>query len=375
MLNYLVRKLTKQFGANICINVNRSNFSMNCLLLYVLEPFKNGNISNNHQNQWQVRELARIVGEFGINVDVARYDAKGLKLQKMYDLIIDVHPGLNNCYEQNMNIGCRKVAYITGSNPVFSNQAEEERLESLCVRRGKRLKERRYAPPFIKKNMETFDAIFFLGNHQNLETYNKYNLKRVFFIHNTGVCNFETYDYSMKSSQNFLFLASGGQVHKGLDLLLDVFVENKDINLFVCSNFKFEWDFCKLYRKELFHSSNIYPVGFINIESNKFKEICQKCSYVVLPSCSEANAGSVLTGMAAGLIPIVSRECGFSDDEVHYFKDCSLNNISEAVRDFAGKSKEWVESESKKTLQVVRERYSPNNYSDSIRAAMRELFS
>lgn len=373
MLNYLSKKLAKYFGSNSCENVNSTSFSRNCLLLYVLEPFKSGSININHQNQWQARELAKIVGESGFNVDVIRFDAKGIKLHKLYDLIIDVHPGMNDCYRQNMNSGCRKVAYITGSNPLFSNLAEVERLNSLCVRRGKLLKHRRYAKPFSKSELDEFDAMFFLGNQYNLETYGEFNLKQVCYIRNTGVCSFDTDDFSRKSPQNFLFLASGGQVHKGLDLLLDVFSENRDLNFFVCSSFKSEWDFCKLYRRELFQSRNIHPVGFINVESGRFREICRQCSYILLPSCSEANAGSVLTGMAAGLIPLVSRECGFSEDEVHYLKDCSHQTINEAVRAFAGKSAEWVESESKKTLQLVRERYSPGNYSESVRAALSQL--
>jgi hypothetical protein len=373
VLNLFVKKLARQFGPNSCENVNSTSFSKNCLLLYVLEPFSSKIISVCHQNQWQARELARIVGEFGFDVDVVRFDAKGIKLHKMYDLIIDVHPGFNDCYGRYMNSSCRKVAYITGSNPSFSNLAEAERLNLLYVRRGKKLKQRRYVPPFIKREMEEIDAMFFLGNRYNLQTYNEFHLKQVSFIRNTGVCRFETDDYSQKSPKNFLFLASSGQVHKGLDLLLDVFSENRDLNLFVCSSFKSEWDFCKLYRKELFLSRNIHPVGFVNIEHDKFREICRKCSYVVLPSCSEANAGSVLTGMAAGLIPVVSRESGFSEDEVHYFKDCSLRTIDEAVRDFAGKSLEWVEIESKRTLQMIRERYSLHNYSESVRAALNEL--
>ena len=344
-------------------------------MLYVLEPFKAASVNINHQNQWQARELARIVGEFGFNVDVIRFDAKRVKLHKMYDLVIDVHPGMNDCYRQHMNKGCRKVAYITGSNPSFSNLAEDQRLDSLCDRRGKKLKRRRYAPPFSKGGLEGFDAMFFIGNHFNLETYSEFNLKQVCFIRNTGICGFETSEYSQKSPRNFLFLASGGQVHKGLDLLLDVFSKNRDLNLFVCSSFKSEWDFCRLYRQELFQSSNIHPVGFINIESDVFRDLCRKCSFIVLPSCSEANAGSVLTGMAAGLIPIVSRECGFSEDEVHYFKDCSLPTITETVRDFAGKGMEWVECESLKTTQLVLERYSPCNYSESVRMALDQVLS
>jgi hypothetical protein len=373
VLRFFSKRLHKYFGAKICENVNNTGFSRHCLLQYVLEPFLIESVSSSHQNQWQARELARIVGEFGYNIDVVGLSTQHIKLPRSYDLIIDVHPGLNDCYVQNLNEGCKKIAYITGSNPDFSNRAEAKRLEELSARRGSQLKQRRYAPVFDRKQMAGFDAMFFLGNDYNLATYSDFNFKSVFKLQNTGVCNFDPAKYSGKTSRSFLFLASGGQVHKGLDLLLEVFSAHPELQLYVCSSFKAEWDFCRLYRKELFHTGNIHPVGFMSIESPQFQRICQECGYVILPSCSEANAGSVLTGMAAGLVPMVSREAGFSARDVHYFPDCSLTSIAETVCEFARKSPVWLEQESQRVLQVVKEQYSHKNYSESVKSALESI--
>ncbi|WP_314621160.1 hypothetical protein, partial [uncultured Selenomonas sp.] len=102
------------------------------------------------------------------------------------------------------------------------------------------------------------------------------------------------------------------QVHKGLDLLLEIFGQ-KDFpfELYICSSFQSEKEFCEVYKSELFHTSNIHSVGFIDIMGEKFCEISEKCSFTILPSCSEGVAGSALTAMSAGIIPIVIRECGF----------------------------------------------------------------
>lgn len=40
------------------------------------------------------------------------------------------------------------------------------------------------------------------------------------------------------------------------------------------------------------------------------RAILDACTFVVLPSCSEGTATSVLAGMASGLIPIVSAQAG-----------------------------------------------------------------
>jgi glycosyltransferase involved in cell wall biosynthesis len=372
----MVRRLTKiyhkLFGYGLCENVNSSQFDKNCLLVYIAAPFKGKTINPNHQNQWQARELARIVGEFGYNVDVINFD-ENIRLSKIYDLVIDMHPGLNKSYKNNMHAHCCKIAYITGSNPSFSNAAESQRLEELFLRRGVRLKPRRNTKPFVRDELETFDAMLFIGNSYNLQTYEEFNIKRKFLVSNTGVDFPEHKGKVQNPPRGFLFLGGTGQVHKGLDLLLEVFSRNKQLILFICSSFKEERDFSKLYHEELFQNENIHPVGFLNIDDNRFQEICSQCCYVVLPSCSEGMAGSVLMGMSLGLIPIVSRECGFPEEDVHIFKECSIDCITETLLEFAGKSEEWIKKESLKASRIVAERYSSGNYSTSVRSALSQV--
>ncbi len=375
MLDKIIKKIyIKLFGWGLIENVNSTNFNKNCLLCYIVIPFQTDVFENYHQNQWQVKELAKIIGEFGFNVDVINFDDKKARLTKKYDLIIDVHPGLNNVYKNFMSDSCVKIAYITGSNPSFSNKAEMERLNALFKRRGVYLKQRRYAPPFDKKELESFDAIFFIGNSYNLKTYDEFNLKKIFFIKNIGYDFLKNDDFSQKSARSFLFFASGGNVHKGLDLLLDVFSKKKHLNLYVCCPLK-EKDFCKLYKKELFQTNNIFSIGFVDIQSERFRKILKLCSYTVMPSCSEGIAGSVLTAMSAGLIPIVSKECGFNDDEVYHLNDCSIECIAETINTFSQMPINWVIHESIKTMKTVQTRYSKNNYSESVRIAMREMLS
>lgn len=371
----VILKLKREiFGYGISENVNNTNFKNNCLLKYIVAPFKN-TITNFHQNQWQVKKLAEIISEFEYNVDVINFDDKRVKLKKTYDLIIDLHPGLNNVRKNFMPDMCLKVAYITGSNPSFSNRAEMERIKNLHMRKGVWLKQRRYVKPFDKSEFESFDAMFFIGNQYNLQTYNEFDLNKVkvFFVKNTGYPFLANYDFFEKSAKNFLVFASSGQVHKGLDLLLDIFKEDNDLNLYICSNFKAEKDFCKLYNEELFHTKNIFPVGFIDIKSSKFRKLTNKCSYVVMPSCAEANAGSILTAMSAGLIPIVSRECGFEDDEVHFFDECSVSCLEKTIVDFSQKDNQWIQEESVKVMGIIKNRYSGENYIESIRNAMKGL--
>lgn len=353
------------------INVNKSHFLKNCLLVYITAPFTSKNLQFNHQNQLQTIELARLLGEFGYNVDVVDLGNNHVKLNKAYDLIVDIHPGETTIYQDHLSTNGKKIAYITGSNPVFSNAQEIKRLQDLSARRGKTLMQRRYVPPFDKERLESFDSIFLLGNEQTLSTYSNFNLKRTYLLPNTGHESLYSYNFSGKLSDHFLFLGSIGQVHKGLDLLLDIFSETKDKYLYILSAFKDEEDFCDLYFDELFHTPNIHPIGWADFWDENVKKILHTCSYLLMPSCSEGMAGSVLSAMSAGVIPIISKECGIDFPNCILLKNCSLQTIKESVEAYSNRSGEWIKEHCAYSVNIVKSHYSIANYKERVRTALR----
>lgn len=359
--------------SHVIENVNKTTYDKNCLLVYMVEPFVNPETSLSHQNYWQSKELANVIGEFGYNVDVIQYNDTQSQLLKKYDLVIDLHPGMNTGYIKNLKNNAKRVAYITGQNPSFSNCAERERVHDVYQRRGVRLQLRRQAKLFKRQILSSFDAMFFIGNKYNLRTYEGYTPPLVSFINNNGYDFLANHDHSERSPKNFLFLASNGQVHKGLDLLLEVFARNPDLQLYVCSQFQNESDFCGVYKKELYECPNIFPIGFVDIGSDVFRNITKKCTYVIMPSCSEARAGSILTGMSAGLIPVVSRDCGFDDNEAVQLVDCSHKTIEQTIIEYSQKTKEWREREAERIMNIISTNYSKNNFSNSVRSAMKSL--
>ena len=193
-----------------------------------------------------------------------------------------------------------------------------------------------------------------------------------YFIKNNGYLFPFAENIKLRNPQNFLFLGSMGQVHKGLDLLLEIFSEDnmRNYRLYVCSGYEKEEDFCKEYNKELFNTPNIIPCSFVDIESDKFKSIVEQCAYTILPSCSEGCAGSVLTAMSGGLIPIVSKECGFEDDEVINLPNCDKETIIQYIQRYSRKDQSWIEENAKKSIGIVKTRYSEDAFSKSVRDAI-----
>ncbi len=361
-IRYIIRNLR---GKGIVRNYFHTTFNKNALMMYTTAPFISNINENIHQAYWQQIEIAKILSTRGYNIDVIDYDNSTALLFKKYDLVLDLIPGRNPVFRKHMKNGCLTIAYLTGSNANFQNEAELKRICDLKIRRGFSLIPRRQSP-ILTKEIENYSACFMIGNEYNWKTYSEFNLRRPYFIKNTGYQMDFYFNRNIKDKRCFLYFGSHGQVHKGLDLLLDIFSENEfPCELYVCGTFQQEIDFNKAYSHELYECKNIHSFGFVDIESDEFKKIVARCVYSIMPSCSEGISGSVLTTMSAGLIPICSRECGMGEDEVFHLPDCSINSIRKMIIDFSNKDLDWIYNESKKTYQIINERYS---YKDFIRS-------
>jgi glycosyltransferase, group 1 family len=372
---HITRMLCRLRGRTIACNVNKTNYEKNCLLQYVAESFYLSPAERNtHQSQWQVMALAAEIGRFCYNVDVRDVDeCRGL--DKNYDLVIDLHPGFNDTYKSYMKKNCRSIAYITGMNPSVANFNEQLRLDAVYERKGVRLPPERQVQ-LISREIELFNGVFFIGNAYNLNSFNEFLMPPTFFIKNTGYSFPISIDGKKRSPRKFLFFASNGQVHKGLDLLLEIFGQDGfPYELYICSGFREEPAFCKLYNRELFHTRNIRAIGFVDIMGDEFREIAQMCAFSVLPSCSEGIAGSVLTTMSAGLIPIVSKECGFEDDEVIHLQDCEMDTIEQAIRHYGERDIDWIRAESARVQAIVQERYSEEAFIRSVRQGLESVLA
>ncbi len=354
-------------------NVNRTRHPQRCLLVYITKPFRNTTELFMHQNRWQVRELARLIGEHGYNVDVIDWYHRRVQLRGTYDLIVDSQVGRNDAYEKHVGPSTKRVALLTTANPRVSNEAEAERLRQLRRRRGVTLKARWYIPPYSREALTSCAALWLMGNTHTLTSYAGLDTPPVSLLPNTGYPFLYTVGGTQRSPRSFLFLGSRGQVHKGLDLVLEAFARLPHLRLYVCGHFGREKDFCRAYRRELFHTSNIVPVGFLDLRSVRFKRLAEECTFTVLPSCAEGMSGSVLTAMSAGLIPLVSEACGFDRPDVHHFPECTVEAITDTVSCFSAMPIESLRTLSRQAISIVQAKYAPEHYTKAVRGALDSL--
>ena len=116
-------------------------------------------------------------------------------------------------------------------------------------------------------------------------------------------------------------------------LRLEVFSKLPDFNLTVCGPIEEEQAFVKAYSTELFETANINTVGWVDVISEEFIGIMNKCVALIYPTCSEGGGGSVITCMHGGLIPIVSYEASVDVNSAGIIlKNCSIEEIKKSIK-------------------------------------------
>jgi glycosyltransferase involved in cell wall biosynthesis len=224
-----------------------------------------------------------------------------------------------------------KIQHLDTAHLLFHNAGEASALLALQQRRGVTLRDGRTERPNL--GLEHADAATMLGNTFTMQTY-RYAHKPGYPLPVTSAVLYpspETKDFA-RCANRFLWLGSGGLVFKGLDLVLEAFAQMPDHHLTICGPIQHEPHFEQAYYRELYQTPNIHTVGWMNVGSSEFVALASQCAGLISASCSEGQSGSVITGLHAGLIPIISYECGV---DVHQFgrllRERTMRGVQEAV--------------------------------------------
>lgn len=301
------------------------------LIVYITNPLtKNLNTELTHTNIHESLSIIRtfIEKDFCIDViDSLESAYEKLIKKEYYDYIFGL--GEIYYYACSVNPNAKKIMYITEASPRFAQKQEKERLEYYNERHGKMPKASRTSLFYKDEQFDNTDKYILIGNEHTKNTFDYLN-KSIYTISATGLINV---DYKCnrnvnESRRNFLWFGSYGAIHKGLDVLVEAFSELQECNLFIAGLRKEEEKYIKI------NSPNINNVGFVNIYSKEFIELMDKCSFVILPSCSEGMATSVLTCMNHGLVPIVTKECGIDTENMGIIiEDYHIESLKSIIRE------------------------------------------
>jgi glycosyltransferase involved in cell wall biosynthesis len=310
----------------------------------------------------------------GYTVDLISWTNDRFSPQKPYSAFIDVRYNMKRLASL-LNKDCVKIQHIDTADILFHNAAEASRLLALQQRRGVTLSPCTWEKPNL--GIEHADCATINGGAFAISTF-RYANKPLYPIPVPSMLlspSPERKDFEA-CRRNYLWLGSGGLVHKGLDLVLEAFAEMPEYHLTVCGPVPQQKQFERAYYRELYKTANIHTVGWVDITSPEFLEIANTCLGLIYPSSSEGQAGAVVTSMHVGLIPIISHESGVA---VHDFglilKDCSNQEIQSAIRTVSGLSAPRLRAMAMTAWQYARAHHTRERSAEEYRKAVETIFA
>lgn len=266
-------------------------------------------VSMGRTQPYEIMAIVRVLSKLGYRIDIMNCnDTKALQYLRntRYDLVFGFGEAFYRLCEQNSR--ATTVLYMTEHHPDFATEEENKRKAYFKQRYGKTVSTTRSNKFYSSKHLSRqYTHLILLGEKEPfLRQY-----AEPFQLFPTGLFN-PLFMWSQKdhtvTRKKFLWLGSpGAALHKGLDLLIDVFSTRSDVVLHIAGMSDADRKTIPIPARD-----NIKDYGFINIKSDGFLKLVSQCTYLILPSCAEGFATSVTTGMLHGLIPIAMKDTGFN---------------------------------------------------------------
>jgi len=360
------------------INYYKTSYKQNALVSYVADPFRN-EVNLSHTNSFESLEIGMSLNEAGFNVDIVDYEYEGKIDYSRYDLIIGFgEPLINSFYKRSKKI--ITIYYGTGMHLHTQNINTLKRVKEVFDKKGVWLPgSGRIVDKSWSIQTALVDAMILLGNNEVTKTYSPYFKGRIYNIPASfyNVVNFDELISNKnfnEAKKHFLWFGSSGMIHKGLDLLLELFSRREDIHLHICGPLKGEPEFEQTYDDELL-KTNIHYHGFVSLNSTQFKELLKECAFIIFPSCSEGGGASVLTVCGnGGLIPLLSKEASIDIDDFGFiFDKIDIESVQSVIGKALLISENELRDMSRRCYDVISKTHNQSNYGKELRKCLKEI--
>ncbi len=337
------------------INYDTSNNQKKVLISYLDLCITAENISTGkiHTNNLELYKIIQYFISRNYCIDVcACNDISALEYarKQRYDIIFGLGKVYRGLWEQN----AFHIQYMTENPYSISYEKEKERLDYLYERKGMKADFCRTGKYYQEHDEERADMIICTGDPR----YYQQTGKLVRRTWPSAMINKTVIDFTNRKQNSFLVLGSNGFVHKGNDLLIEVFNKHSEWELYLCGNNVTEQ--AGEYGYSL--NQNVHDCGYIDIQSKQFVELVEKCTFILLPSCSEAPSTAVMTGMCHGMIPIIMHGNGMDEltEYCEFFDDYRIKSIEEKLQEVQKMKDEEIIMREKKVQEYACSKYTLN---------------
>lgn len=366
---------------------NKIKKDKTALVLFKTFPvFINSRKKNTHQNNDEIILLIKSLNLNGYKVDLVDREYHGVIPEKHYDIFIGLAAGNSGFLFNKIAEKLTKTIIIPlclGPNPLTSNRLINSRYNFFYKRNkligsliGNIPQMRLITKIDFDKTLKLSDLLLVIGTKHTFsnETYLEFEKPLFNYIPLIKKRRFKL--DPRKNLNNFICFAGNGFIVKGVDLVVDVFLDLPHLNLEIYGPAS-DSLFLEYYSEKIKNSKNIKYKGFIDIESKEFEIACNSNSFQIFLSCSEGMATSVLTCVRYGIVPIITYETSIDVDKFGYIiKEDDPQKI-------IAKAKEYVQTASKmdikefqwrrlKTIEYGK-RFSKKKYIENMNKLLKNL--
>lgn len=359
------------------INATGDPSQKRVLICYLTETFHAAHDQlYGHPKNFQQMQITNYFIRNGYSVDVCNYIDENsiLSLNVRYDVIV----GQGISYNRAIGRFPRScsILFLTENNPEVVEKNYNARINYFQQRHPTLNYNRSIARMgvFTAKSMEQSDAIIAFNSTYSAQSLTRY-CKNVYPIAvNTIVNNRSSVSSSeiVKNKYNFVWLGSVGFIHKGLDILLDVFRELSYCTLNVYGVSKSE---LSLWDKLKGDNTILHPN--IDVTSEKFiEEVVKHNTFVISASCSEGIQTGVATCMRSGLIPVITKDCGYDEHEsLFMLEDFKIEYIIERLKQITSLDENVLTKMSASAREFANNRFSNEQFTIELSSALNNILS
>ncbi len=305
--NYIYEKYLTVFNKNFLIDFNpyKVQTKKKAILYYKYsQNFKNAKIGT---SDYQCLVIAKAINNAGYLVSVVDRKVK-FKVNQKYEMFVGAfNTGgfVNFEYILNqLNEKTKIIGLSTGANPKHMKEQFSKRERMFKKRNGVDLNHvSRFSIINFNKIKKKINHLIYFGYKKGFvdKSYkdfkNKIDLQpcisdKIQFVRNINKINLKS----------FIYYSGSGYLHKGLDLIIEYFIQNQNLTLHICSP-NYEKKFLNFYKISKY--KNIIYNGNVKEDSNKAKELFSKCGYIISMNCSGGGSAALAVGRRYGLIPVV----------------------------------------------------------------------
>lgn len=322
---------------------------------YIADAFHHINdeaFLNMHQNKREVLAMAKVFNKLGLNAYFMLYTSSKSLPDIDCILVFGHEPGVQRAKEKYKN--AKMVFYAVSTYYDYRNFKIKQMTDSFNKRYNANIPYRRLInshSAFIDS-----DATLLIGSEITKNTYPVEYRNKITKIHqSTQQCRY-LQNVEAKGSKEFFYLASYGNILKGIEVLLEFFTMHTEYTLHWVG--PIENDVKVAIKKEI--TPNIVTYGFQNISSDIVLGLMERCDFMIYPSGVEGIPGSVLNSMKSGLIPLVTPWASFDGIENlgYLMEDTSVMSVENAVNWAMSLSKEEIDRRKKLCQKFVFENYN-----------------